>query len=80
MTHSAPRATIEPNAKANVAKNRGSSMKDILTALGTNRPVTNSSGYGVRRAKAALSSGCESHPANAPAGKQPERAWRRRNV
>jgi len=26
------------------------------------------SGYGVRRGKAALSSGCKSHPANAPAG------------
>jgi hypothetical protein len=26
------------------------------------------SGSGVRRAKAALSSGCKSHPANAPAG------------
>ena len=49
MTHSAPRATIEPNAKANVAKNLGSSMKDILTALATNRPVTHSSGYGRQR-------------------------------
>ena len=30
----------------------------------------------VRRDKAALSSGCEPHPATAPAGKQPEQSWR----
>jgi redox-sensitive bicupin YhaK (pirin superfamily) len=30
----------------------------------------------VRRDKAALSSGCKSHPATAPAGKQPEQSWR----
>ena len=31
-------------------------------------PITGLSGTGVRRGKAALSSGCKSHPANAPAG------------
>ena len=35
---------------------------------------------GVRRDKAALSSGCEAHPAIRSSRKQPEQAWRRRNV
>jgi len=34
---------------------------------------------GVRRGKAALSSGCESHPANSSSRKQPEQLWRKRN-
>src|SRR6202048_4699664 len=34
----------------------------------------------VRRDKAALSSGCEAHPAIRSSRKQPEQAWRRRNV
>ena len=34
---------------------------------------------GVRRGKAALSSGCESHPANRSSRKQPEQLWRKRN-
>src|ERR1700758_2900893 len=34
----------------------------------------------VRRYKAALSSGCEAHPAIRSRRKQPEQAWRRRNV
>ena len=37
-------------------------------------------GMGVRRDKAALSSGCEAHPANRSSRKQPEQAWRRRSV
>jgi hypothetical protein len=37
-------------------------------------------GMGVRRDKAALSSGCEAHPAIRSSRKQPEQAWRRRNV
>ena len=37
-------------------------------------------GKGVRRDKAALSSGCEAHPAIRSSRKQPEQAWRRRNV
>ena len=32
------------------------------------KPVTATSGLGVRRGKAAFSSGCETHPATAPAG------------
>src|SRR4029077_8771883 len=35
---------------------------------------------GVRRDKAALSSGCKPHPAIHSSRKQPEQAWRRRNV
>jgi hypothetical protein len=35
---------------------------------------------GVRRDKAALSSGCKAHPAIRSRRKQPEQAWRRRNV
>jgi len=35
---------------------------------------------GVRRDKAALSSGCKPHPAIRSSRKQPEQAWRRRNV
>jgi len=35
---------------------------------------------GVRRDKAALSSGCEAHPAIRSSRKQPEQAWRRRNA
>ena len=35
---------------------------------------------GVRRDKAALSSGCKPHPATRSSRKQPEQAWRRRNV
>src|SRR5262245_10073237 len=38
------------------------------------------SGLGVRRDKAALSSGCKPHPAIRSSRKQPEQAWRRRNV
>ena len=34
----------------------------------------------VRRDKAALSSGCKAHPAIRSSRKQPEQAWRRRNV
>ena len=34
---------------------------------------------GVRRDKAALSSGCKPHPAIRSSRKQPEQAWRRRN-
>jgi hypothetical protein len=34
---------------------------------------------GVRREKAALSSGCEAHPANRSSRKQPEQSWRQRN-
>jgi len=34
---------------------------------------------GVRREKAALSSGCKSHPANCSSRKQPEQLWRKRN-
>jgi hypothetical protein len=37
------------------------------------------SALGVRRGKAALSSGCESHPANRSSRKQPEQLWRKRN-
>jgi hypothetical protein len=37
-------------------------------------------GIGVRRDKAALSSGCKPHPAIRSSRKQPEQAWRRRNV
>jgi hypothetical protein len=39
-----------------------------------------SSAVGVRRDKAALSSGCKPHPAIRSSRKQPEQAWRRRNV
>jgi hypothetical protein len=35
---------------------------------------------GVRRDKAALSSGCKPRPAIRSSRKQPEQAWRRRNV
>ena len=35
---------------------------------------------GVRHDKAALSSGCKPHPAIRSSRKQPEQAWRRRNV
>jgi hypothetical protein len=38
------------------------------------------SGLGVRREKAALSSGCKPHLAIRSSRKQPEQAWRRRNV
>jgi hypothetical protein len=38
------------------------------------------SALGVRRDKAALSSGCKPHPAIRSSRKQPEQAWRRRNV
>ena len=34
------------------------------------------SASGVRREKAALSSGCKSHPANRSSRKQPEQLWR----
>jgi hypothetical protein len=34
----------------------------------------------LRRDKAALSSGCKSHPAIRSSRKQSEQAWRRRNV
>src|SRR5262249_29523813 len=34
---------------------------------------------GVRREKAALSSGCKAHPANRSSRKQPEQSWRQRN-
>jgi hypothetical protein len=40
---------------------------------------TLSSAIGVRRGKAALSSGCKSHPANRSSRKQPEQLWRKRN-
>src|ERR1700730_8923754 len=39
-----------------------------LTALGYSRPHARMTGIGVRRGKAALSSGCKAHPATAPAG------------
>ena len=35
--------------------------------------------WGVGRDKAALSSGCKSHPANRSSRKQPEQLWRKRN-
>jgi hypothetical protein len=35
--------------------------------------------YGVRREKAALSSGCEAHPAIRSSRKQSEQSWRQRN-
>jgi acetate kinase len=44
------------------------SGRDAVTAMG------------VRRDKAALSSGCKPHPAIRSRRKQPEQAWRRRNV
>jgi hypothetical protein len=37
---------------------------------------TEMSGIGVRRAKAALSSGCKSHPAKRSSRKQSEQSWR----
>jgi hypothetical protein len=40
----------------------------------------NDRGKGVRRDKAALSSGCKPHPAIRSSRKQPEQAWRRQNV
>jgi hypothetical protein len=41
---------------------------------------TQRSALGVRRDKAALSSGCKAHPAIRSSRKQAEQAWRRRNV
>ncbi len=37
-------------------------------------------GMGVRRERRRFSSGCEAHPAIRSSRKQPEQAWRRRNV
>ena len=48
---------------------------DVAEASSIERPPK-----GVRRDKAALSSGCKSHPAIRSSRKQPEQAWRRRNV
>jgi hypothetical protein len=39
-------------------------------------PGLTSSAYGVRREKAALSSGCKPHPAKRSSRKQPEQLWR----
>ena len=47
-----------------------------VPAVAFPKPAQSMSASLVRRDKAALSSGCESHPANAPAGKQPEQLWR----
>ena len=49
-------------------------------ALRKENKLTQMSGTGVRRDKAALSSGCKPHPAIRSSRKQPEQAWRRRNV
>src|ERR1700726_1305407 len=53
--------------------------KDASFVSGTQQFNTTTS-MGVRRDKAALSSGCEAHPAIRSSRKQPEQAWRRRNV
>src|SRR3984893_12757294 len=53
---------------------RGASFVSVTQQFNTTTSM------GVRRDKAALSSGCEAHPAIRSSRKQPEQAWRRRNV
>ena len=58
---------------------------EILDAKGASfvsvtQQFNTTTSMGVRRDKAALSSGCEAHPAIRSSRKQPEQAWRRRNV
>ena len=53
---------------------RGASFVSVTQQFNTTTSM------GVRRDKAALSSGCEPHPAIRSSRKQPEQAWRRRNV
>jgi hypothetical protein len=50
---------------------------DLITGSGKADWVTTVTG--VRREKAALSSGCKAHPANRSSRKQPEQSWRQRN-
>ena len=53
---------------------RGASFVSVTQQFNTTTSM------GVRRDKAALSSGSEAHPAIRSSRKQPEQAWRRRNV
>ena len=53
---------------------RGASFVSVTQQFNTTTSM------GVRRDKAALSSGCKPHPAIRSSRKQPEQAWRRRNV
>src|SRR5580692_933094 len=53
---------------------RGASFVSVTQQFNTTTSM------GVRRDKAALSSGCKPHPAIRSSQKQPEQAWRRRNV
>jgi len=60
-------------------------IAEILDAKGASfvsvtQQFNTTTSMGVRRDKAALSSGCEAHPAIRSSRKQPEQAWRRRNV
>jgi hypothetical protein len=63
--------SARPRKKNSAAKNYDVEKKKIAYLA---RAVM--SAFGVRRAKAALSSGCKPHPANRSSRKQSEQSWR----
>src|SRR6266481_815728 len=57
-----------PTKRSNKGLRLGRSGRSKVVAASTTQHFEGMSASGVRRDKAALSSGCKSHPANAPAG------------
>src|SRR5262249_29682781 len=77
----------EPDGEADSAAQGSAPVRRIAARkqgfLASSEPggacVSLRTAMGVRREKAALSSGCKAHPANRSSRKQPEQSWRQRN-
>ena len=70
-----PRRDPTRDRRLSVLKDRGlavDQMTNLVTSMGS--PLM--AAYGVRREKAALSSGCEAHPAIRSSRKRSEQSWR----
>jgi hypothetical protein len=74
---SSPSFDLAQLVHADLITQRYLSRQLIYSVSGSGVSMT---ALGVRRDKAALSSGCKPHPAIRSSRKQPEQAWRRRNV
>jgi hypothetical protein len=66
----------KPDARTNPASERSGFMRARRVESDDQIAVARTAGIGVRREKAALSSGCKAHPAIRSCRKQSEQSWR----